>query len=145
MEDLIKISQFLDGYRTRQVDIIGNEDSESRYSEFFNLLKDGTLKTDNEAVKYFYGEKATDRNQSYRRFKSTFRDRLINTLFFVDINHAQFSDLEAATMNIQKEWAAINILFAKGEMRLPTQLAERLLPTAIKYELTKWLSILQTD
>ncbi len=137
MEELIKISQVLDGYRIRQVDIIGNDESESRYTEFFRLLKEGKIKTDREAAQYFYGDEATDRSFAYRDFKSIFRERLINTLFFIDTQHPSFNDLESATMSIQKEWAAINILFAKGDLQLPTMLAERLLPVAIKYELTE--------
>lgn len=137
MEELIKISEILDGYRIRKVDIIGNDDSESRYTEFFNLLKEGKFKNDTDAAKYFYGEDATDRSLTYRRFKSTFRERLINTLFFIDMRHPNFNDLETATMNIQKEWAAINILFAKGDFRLAAELSERLLPIALKFELTE--------
>jgi hypothetical protein len=137
MEELIKISQILDAYRLRQIDIIGNEDSESRYSEFFQLLKDGKIKTDTDAARHFYGEESTDRSFTYRQFKSTFRERLINTLFFIDMNHSSFDDFESASMSIQKEWAAINILFTKNELSLPTRLAEHLLPTAIKYELTE--------
>lgn len=137
MEELIKISEVLNGYRIRKVDIVGNEDSESRYTEFFTLLKEGKISNDAEAAKHFYGATASERSFAYREFKSNFRERLINTLFFIDMHHPNFNDLETATMNIQKEWAAINILFAKGDLRLPVQLAERLLPTAIKFELTE--------
>lgn len=137
MEELIGLTQILNGYRLKQVDIIGNEDSESRYSEFYRLLKDGTIKTEDEAVLHFYGDDATERSFAYRQFKTDFRERLINSLFFIDFNHPNFNDSETATMSIQKEWAAINILFAKGDLQLPTQLAEELLPVAIKFELTE--------
>jgi hypothetical protein len=133
MEKLIKLSKFLNAYRLEQVDIIGSDDSESRYTEFFKLLKDDKLTSDAAAVKYFYGAEATDRNQSYRPL----RDRLVNSLFFINFNHAHFTDLETATMTIQKEWAAINILFAKGDADLAVHLAEDLLPMALKYELTE--------
>ena len=137
MEELIKISEVLDGYRIRKVDIIGNDDSESRYTEFFNLLKERKFKNETQAAQYFYGKDATDRSFAYRQFKSRFRERLINTLFFIDVEHPNFNDLETATMTIQKEWAAINILYVKGDLRLPVELSERLLPTALKFELTE--------
>ena len=137
MEELIGISKVLDGYRLKQVDIIGNDESKSRYTEFFNLLKEGKLKNDTEAAQHFYGKDSTDRSFTYRNFKNSFRERLVNTLFFIDMDHAEFNDLETANMHIQKEWAAINILFAKGDLRLPVMLAEQLLPTAIKFELTE--------
>ena len=84
MEELIKITQILTGYRIGKVDIIGNEDSESRHTVFFELLKSGKFKNDTEAAQYFYGKKATERSLAYRRFKSRFRERLINTLFLVN-------------------------------------------------------------
>jgi hypothetical protein len=137
MEELIQLSNFLDKYDLKQVDIIGSKHSESRYNEFYTLLKTEKIKSDTEAAKHFYGAKATDKNQAYRQMKSIFRDRLINTLFFIDLNNPQFSDLETATMTIQKEWAALNILFAKSDLSLWIKLAEDLLPTALKYDLTE--------
>jgi hypothetical protein len=144
MEELIKISEVLDGHRLRQIDIIGNEDSESRHSEFFRLLKDGNLKTDEAAAKYFFGEDASPKSIPYQQLKSSFRNRLINTLFFIDINHPSYNDFETANLTIQKEWAAINILFIKNDFRVATKLAEDLLPMALRYDLTE-LVIYITD
>ena len=137
MDELIKLTNFLVKYDLKQVDIIGSKHSESRYNEFYTLIKGGKITSDNEAAKKFYGAKATDKNQAYRQMKSTFRERLINNLFFIDLHHPHFTELESATMAIQKEWAAINIIFAKSDTGLAVQLAEDLLPMALKYELTE--------
>ena len=56
---LRQIAEHLDGYKLRQIDIIGNDDSESRFNEFYKLLKEGKLKDDHAAAKHFYGPKAT--------------------------------------------------------------------------------------
>jgi hypothetical protein len=119
------------------VDTIGSKHSESRYNQFYTLIKSEKIASDNDAAKLFYGAKATDKNQAYRQMKRTFRERLINTLFFIDLQHPDFTELESATMAIQKEWAAINIIFAKGDTGLALKFAEDLLPTALKYELTE--------
>ena len=137
MKELIKIAKLLDGYKLRQVDIIDNMDSNSRYTQFYKLLKTGKIKTDNDALHHFYANDTEDKQDAYRRFKSQFKQRLLNMLFFIDTRHPHFSDLETATMNIQKEWAAINILFAKDDLELPVFLSEKLLINAIKYELSE--------
>jgi hypothetical protein len=137
MDELIKLTKFLEKYDLKQVDIIGSKHSESRYNEFYTLIKGNKIASDNDAAKLFFGAKATDKNQAYRKMKLRFRERLINTLFFIDINHPDFTEMESATMAIQKEWAAINIIFAKGDSGLAVQFAEELLPTALKYELTE--------
>jgi hypothetical protein len=137
MNELIKLAKFLEKYDLKQVDIIGSKHSESRYNELYTLIKGNKILSDNDAAKLFYGAKATDKNQAYRQMKRTFRERLINSLFFIDLNHPHFTELESATMAIQKEWAAINIIFAKSDTGLAVKLAEDLLPMALKYELTE--------
>jgi hypothetical protein len=137
MDELIKLTKFLEKYDLKQADIIGSTHTESRYNEFYTLIKGNKIVSDNDAAKKFYGAKATDKNHAYRQMKSTFRDRLINSLFFIDLKHPDFTELESATMAIQKEWAAINIIFAKGDTGLALKFAEDLLPTAMKYELTE--------
>ncbi|MDZ7880833.1 MAG: hypothetical protein U5L45_24365 [Saprospiraceae bacterium] len=137
MDELIKLTKFLEKYDLKQADIIGSKHSESRYNEFYTLIKLGTIKSDNEAAQVFYGKKATGKSQAYRKMKRIFRERLIDTLFFINLNHRDFTEIESATMAIQKEWAAINIIFAKSDTNLAVGLAEELLPKALKYELTE--------
>lgn len=137
MKELNRIVQLIDKNKPRKIEVLGNEESTSRHAEMYNLLKEGHIITDADAALHFYGDAKAVTQTSYRQFKSKFKERLINTLFFLEKDNAEASDLQNATISIQKEWAAINIIYTKGDYLLATKLAEDLLPFAIKYELTE--------
>jgi hypothetical protein len=137
MKELNRIVQLIDKNKPRKIEVLGNEDATSRHAEMYNLLKDGHILTDADAALHFYGDAKAITQTAFRQFKSKFKERLINTLFFLEKDSAEASDLQNATISIQKEWAAINIIYTKGDYLLATKLAEDLLPFAIKYELTE--------
>lgn len=72
---LRQIAEHLDKYKMKQINIIGNDGDNSRFTEFYNLLHEGKLKDDNEAARHFYGPKATTKTPKYRKFKSLFKDQ----------------------------------------------------------------------
>jgi hypothetical protein len=137
MKELSKIVQLIDKNKPRKIEVLGNEEAISRHAEMYNLLKEGHIVTDADAALHFYGDVQAATQPAYRQFKSKFKERLINTLFFLEKDNAEASDLQNATISIQKEWAAINIIYAKGDYHLAAKMAEDLLPYAIKYDLTE--------
>ena len=137
MKELSQIAQLIDKNKPRKIEILGNEDASSNYAKLYDLICEGTVTTDEEAAAHIYGDAKTPNDSAYRQFKSRFKERLMNMLFFLDKGNAQATDLQNATLSIQKEWAAINIIYAKGNFLLAAKLAEDLLPYAIKYELTE--------
>ena len=136
MNILTQIVQVLDRYKLRDIDIIDSKDSESRYTEMYRLIKDGTFKTDDDAVKHFYGAHATTQEGKYRVFKNEFKSRLLNTLYFIDTNNPVFSDFQSAYYSAQHQWGAINLLYRRSIYLAANPLAERLLTDCKKYELT---------
>ena len=137
MKLFIPIVQVLDRYKIRDIDILDGKDSTSRYTQLYQLLRSGELKTDEEVAKHFYGDSANLMDPKFRAFKSAFKDRLLNTLFFIDPSHTQFTDFQGAYYAAQREWGAIRILYARNLISPATELAERLLVVCIKYELTE--------
>ncbi len=133
---LRQIAEHLDGYKLRQIDIIGNDGPESRYTEFYKLLKDGKLKNDHEAAKHFYGPKATGQFPNYRKFKSLFTERLLNTFFFIDAQHSTLSDLQSTMVVVQKEVAGIRLLNRRSLQLAANVFGEQLLTIAIEYEIS---------
>jgi hypothetical protein len=137
MKELLQIVQIIDQNKPRKIEVLGNEDADSNHAQLYALLRDGKISTDEEAARHFYGAANATLNSAYRQFKSRFKERLINTLFFLDTDNSEATDLQNATLYIQREWAAINIIYTKGNFHLAAKLAEDLLPYAIKYELTE--------
>ena len=137
MKELSKIVQLIDKNKPRKLDFLSNEANNSKYAKLYQLIKAGTIKTDEEAAVHFYQDSKTVSQSAYRQFKSRFKERLINMLFFLEKDKSEASELQNATLYIHKEWAAINIIYAKGDFLLAAKLAEDLLPYAIKYEVTE--------
>jgi hypothetical protein len=136
MDTLRQIVTLLDGYKLRNIDVLGNDDSKSRYSEFYRLLKDEIIMTDEQATFHFYGPKAKPTDVKYRVFKGEFKERLLNTLLFIDPNNSMIDEFGKILYQSTREWTAIEIMFKRALGRAATPYAERLLATCIKYEIT---------
>jgi hypothetical protein len=136
MDILTQVVEILDRYKMREIDIIDNKDSTSRYTELYRLIKDGTIKTDEDAAIHFYGADATPSVGKYRVFKTEFKSRLLNTLYFIDTNHPSFTDFQTAYYAAQHMWGAINLLYRRNIFLAANSLAERLLTDCKKFELT---------
>lgn len=131
---LKQVAEFLNKYKLRQIDIIGNEDSQSRFTEFYKLLHDGSLNNDDEAAQHFYGEKANAKTPAYRKFKSQFRDRLLNTMAFIDASNTALSNRQAAEATIQRDWIALTALITRSLSYAYLEFGEQLISEAIKYD-----------
>ncbi len=136
MNNFRQIVTLLDGYKLRNIDILGNDDSASRFNELYRLLKDETITTDEQAAIHFYGEKATPSDIKYRVFKRDFKERLLNTLLFINPKQESISEYERVVYLSTREWTTIEILFKRNLSYAAIPLAERLLTTCIKYEIT---------
>jgi hypothetical protein len=137
MKELSQIVKIIDKNKPKKVEVLGNEDADSPHAELYNLLKEGKITTDEEAAAHFYKDSKAVGQSAFRQFKSRFKERLINTLFFLKKDSDEANDLQYGTLDVHKEWAAINILYTKGGFKLAAKLAEDLLPDAIKYEVTE--------
>jgi hypothetical protein len=135
MDNFRQIVTLLDGYKLRNIDVLGNDDSNSRFTEFYRLIKNETITTDEQAAIHFYGENAKPTDIKYRVFKSDFKDRLLNTLLFIDPNNV-VDEYGRIVYQSTREWTAIEILFKKTLSYAAIPLAERLLTTCLKYEIT---------
>jgi hypothetical protein len=143
MDSILQIVYLLDGYKLSKIDIIDNSDSTSRFTECFRMLKNEELKTEGERAAHFYPE-SEGRDQNYRKFKSQLRERLINTVFFLDIYNKKASEHQNAVAFAEKLWAATIIFYNRGAFITALEESEKLLHYCINYELTE-LTVQITD
>ena len=106
------------------------QDSDSRFTEFYRLIKNGEIKTEEHAAKHFYPDEEK-RDQNYRKFKSQFKERLIDTVFFLDTHNKKASEYQNAFTQAQKTWAATCILYNRSAFAAATEIAEKLLKHCI--------------
>ncbi|MCB0570586.1 MAG: hypothetical protein KDC66_12510 [Phaeodactylibacter sp.] len=136
MKDLLDLVNIVTRTKIRSVELIGdNSDGSSKLQEFYNLLAEGRFSDDDEAAGYFYG---ADKNApSYQKLRKTFKDRLVNSLFVIDLKQASYTDRQKAYYECYKEWAAAKILFGKNARTAAVGIARKLLKIAKKYEFTE--------
>ena len=134
MRTILTLVELIADLRAKNIDIIWNEDSNSRYTELFNLILEGEITCDEDAAQLFFDKNVN--SAKYRKFKSIFKQKLLNNLFFLDDQHQSLHDYQKAALRIQKRWSAILILFQRGQSLIATQMSEQLINTAMKYELT---------
>lgn len=134
MEILKEVCFLLEKNKIKQIDVLGNSNSATRYTEFYELIRQGKFKTDQDAAAYFYNSTPDDAN--YKKFKADFKNRLYNTIFFIDVKQPNFNDVQRAYYTCWKNWAAVRIMMGRMAHKAATELARDILEYAIKFEFT---------
>lgn len=136
MQDLHELAQIVTRNKLRDIELISTPEAgnSSKLWEFYEALQDNKFVTDEDASLYFYN--STDSNSSYRKLRNNLKNRLINSVFFINVKQASYTDRERAYYECYKDWAAAKILFAKDARVSGIGLCHKLLNLAIKFEFT---------
>jgi hypothetical protein len=137
MKNLLEIAGILTRRKVAKIEILDGtvlEGQRSKFGEFYAALLEGRFRTDQDAAEHLYGCLPTD--DRYRKLKSRFRKRLLNTLFFIDANRPGTGHIESAYHSCQKDWALLQILQANGADNTVSQLARQVLQTALRFGFT---------
>lgn len=121
-------------HKRKQVDVLGyNPDSDTLLEQFYRMLSDRTVNSDEEAAAKLLGGKPTDND--YLKLKSNLKRRLANTLFFIDLKTAEFNDAHRAQQNVWKYVTAMNICRSQGARNAAIDFGLKAIKPAIKYEM----------
>ena len=139
MKDLIDLTQIITRTKLRSVELIGNDTGEgtSKLQEFYDLVSEGRFADDDEAAEHFYGKGKGKNHPSYQKLRKTLKDRLVNSLFVIDLKQASYSSRQKAHYEAYKEWGAAKILFGKNARTAAAGLGRKLLKIARKFEFTE--------
>ena len=135
MKNLIEIGKLVTKKKVRKIEIFDDHSlktKNSKFNEFYEALLAGKFKNDRDAATYLYGCSPTD--DKYRQLKSRFRKRLLNTLFFLDVNLPATSSYDRAYYSCNKDWTLVKILLSNHADLTAQQLARQILTTALKYQ-----------
>ncbi|MEZ5039837.1 MAG: hypothetical protein R2828_08095 [Saprospiraceae bacterium] len=145
MEELKALVKVISKNKVKKIELIGDgSSSHSNYQKLYEKISDDTLLTDEEGEAHFF---AGSKNKAYyfSRLKKQLNERLLNTLFFIDVNQPNFTEYQKAYYSCYKAATATKILLGK-HARLPAvKLAEKTLKHAIKFELTDIILLLSKD
>jgi len=140
MKNLIEISRIVTKRKIRKIEIFDNQTlraKKSKFNEFYEALRDGKFKNDREAANTLYGCQPTD--SKYRQLKSRFRKRLLNTLFFLDINLPKAANYDRAYYSCNKDWTLAQTLLWYNAPSSAAQIARQILTTSLKYQFTDFI------
>ncbi|MEZ4947880.1 MAG: hypothetical protein R2784_00520 [Saprospiraceae bacterium] len=120
-----------------RIEVLGNpgNSSNSKSEILFHNLLEGKVDTEEDAMNLLYED--LDDRANFKRFLNRFKQKLINTLFFIDLNSPIFEDYNKAYYNGYKYLAAIRILTGQAARVSAVEIAEKYLPKLIKYEYTE--------
>ncbi len=135
MKNLIEISKIVTKKKVRKIEIFDDHSlkhKNSKFNEFYEALMAGKFKNDRDAASFLYGCSPTD--DKYRQLKSRFRKRLLNTLFFLDVNLPSTSNYDRAYYSCNKDWTLVKILLSNNADHTASALARQILTTALKFK-----------
>lgn len=145
MEDLKVLINLISKNKTKSIEVIGNNhDARSNYQKLYDEVASGRITSDEEAMNFFFPE-TQHRSYYLKRLKKQLHDRLINTLFFIDINQPSYTEYQRAYHTCYKAATATKILLGKYARSAAIQLAERTIKHAIKFEFTDIILLLAKD
>ena len=135
MKNLIEISKIVTKKKVRKIEIFDDHSlkhKNSKFNEFYEALLASKFKNDRDAANFLYSCSPTD--DKYRQLKSRFRKRLLNTLFFLDVNLPSTSSYERAYFSCNKDWTLVKILLSNNATHTAASLARQILTTALKFK-----------
>jgi hypothetical protein len=135
MKNLIEVAKIVTKKKVRKIEIFDDatlRNKSSKFNEFYEALMNSRFKNDRDAASFLYNCSPTD--DKYRQLKSRFRKRLLNTLFFLDINQPSVSGYDRAYYSCNKDWTLVKILFENNAPNTGTEIARSIYLTAEKYK-----------
>ncbi len=135
MKNLIEISKIVTKKKVRKIEIFDDHSlkhKNSKFNEFYEALLASKFKNDRDAANFLYSCSPTD--DKYRQLKSRFRKRLLNTLFFLDVNLPATSSYERAYFSCNKDWTLVKILLSNHATHTAASLARQILTIALKFK-----------
>ncbi len=134
MRDLIELAQVVNRHKTKSLRTLDNH-AEDRVIDFYNKILDGVFKNDDAASNFYFGKDSS--YHQYRRLKNKLKDRLWNSVVFVDVNSPKFSSIQKAFYTCHKNLVIIKILLGRYARTSAIDLINRTLKYSRKYEFSE--------
>lgn len=118
MEHIKELVNIINKRKLSQIDAFDKSllsKKDTLFSKLYNGIAEGKISSDEEAVHYLYGNKEDSIN--YRKLKSRFKNRLFNTLYFIDINNTEINSSKRAYFDCMNRLYLSNILLRYAENR----------------------------
>lgn len=137
MKELKELIEIVSKVKVQKIEIIGQDASNN--SKKSQLLYEGIASdqfdTDEMAALAIYGP--SFKKDTYQKLKKHLEQKLLNTLFFIDVTDSELTDIQLTIYRGERLLAATRLLRRKGAFQIVNKLAKRGLKDALKYGFTE--------
>lgn len=136
MKLLQELVNVVDRNKVRSINIIGDESftADTNLNKLYAGILSGEIITEEDALDSIGLQRKTKR---FQNLKSELKQRLINTLFFIDVNKPGFTDLSQAYYTCCRRWVAVKIMIGRGAFNNGVSMAKKLFRITQEYEFTE--------
>ncbi len=135
LKTLQELTQIVTKNKLRSIELVQSSNGDSKIAALYEWLLANRLATDEEAAQHFY--QADKQHSGYQKLKNTLKNRLINSLFFIDVKHPAYNERKRAYYECYKDWAAAKILMSRNAKITGIELSFKILKQAKQYEFTE--------
>jgi hypothetical protein len=137
MQELKELINFVSKNRVKRIEILGHPSNyESLYTRLYEGIATGRINSDEDALQNLYLGDDTKDQKKLNRLKSRLKEKLFNTILFIDSKGEKLSDFQKAYYSCHRDYVMVKILLGKNARKFAIPIAEQTLKTARKYEMT---------
>lgn len=137
MRDLESLVRLLSGVKVSKLDIIGSKsESNTKVQQLYDEILAGKVKSDEEGSQLFFPNGAY-KEKYFGKLKRKLQERLLNTLFFIDVDKPQFTEYHKANQVCHRNMSIVNLLNSYRQRRLAVAISKKTLKKAIYFDFTE--------
>ena len=137
MEDLISLVKLISSHKIEQIDLFNSKiDLPHLTRKLYEGIVSGKISNEQEGIRAIYGD--TTQKKNYNKLESRLKNRILNTLFFLQNKSEDRSEMRKARYSVARDFSLVNILRDRNEKKNSIKIAIRAYNKAIKYELTEY-------
>ncbi|KAA3628743.1 MAG: hypothetical protein DWQ02_18990 [Bacteroidetes bacterium] len=134
MKDLQMLVQLLSGVKVSKLNIIGTEgESGTKVQQLYDGILEGEITDDVEGAQRFYPDGAYS-VKYFGKLKRKLQDRLLNTLFFIDVDTPQFTEYNKANQICHRNLLIVKLLLSYRQRHLAMIIARKTFKKAIRFD-----------
>jgi hypothetical protein len=135
MDKLKELIDVLSNSRTTPKLVAINEIGNGKIIPFFEGLQQDKFRDDDDAAAALYGK--TKSYSKYKKLKTHTKRRLVDSLFFLDLEKISSTPRQTAFFECYKDWAAVKILMSSQARKIGLDMCMQVLSKAKKFEFTE--------
>ncbi|MDX1683982.1 MAG: hypothetical protein R3275_02035 [Saprospiraceae bacterium] len=133
MKDIADLVSIVCRFKPRQINVI-DDDKDDKANLLYQLIVDNRSIDQEKAANEIYGQPSSS---AFSKLKIRLREKLYNTLFFIDLRGPKFSNYMKASLVCYRYKTIFFILRRFGANHLATRIGEKTVKKALEFDMTE--------